>query len=93
MWQIMFVPIFSCWTGRPAGLVLMSHSAPDMSGGGGVPQPPGTRLACVFRSDHLPVARMISGKHLRFEASLGVFQEGLIWSIHQIPEHVFKRRN
>src|SRR5580704_16628551 len=30
---------------QSADLVLMPHSAPDMSGTGGLPQPPGTRLA------------------------------------------------
>jgi N-carbamoylputrescine amidase len=33
---------------QSADLVLMPHSAPDMSGSGGLPQPPGTRLASWY---------------------------------------------
>ena len=42
---------------RSADLVLMPHSAPDMSGSGGLPQPPGTRLASWYaRRLGIPVA-------------------------------------
>ena len=40
-----------------ADLVLMPHSAPDMSGSGGLPQPPGTRLASWYAKKlGIPVA-------------------------------------
>lgn len=42
---------------RSADIILMPHSAPDMSGGGGLPQPPGTRLASWYaRKLGIPVA-------------------------------------
>jgi N-carbamoylputrescine amidase len=42
---------------QSADLVLMPHSAPDMSGSGGLPQPPGTRLASWYAKKlGIPVA-------------------------------------
>jgi predicted amidohydrolase len=42
---------------QSADLVLMPHSAPDMSGSGGLPQPPGTRLALWYAKKlGIPVA-------------------------------------
>ena len=42
---------------RSADLILMPHSAPDMSGSGGLPQPPGTRLGLWYaRKLGIPVA-------------------------------------
>ena len=42
---------------QSADLVLMPHSAPDMSGTGGLPQPPGTRLASWYAKKlGIPVA-------------------------------------
>ena len=42
---------------QSADLILMPHSAPDMSGSGGLPQPPGTRLASWYAKKlGIPVA-------------------------------------
>jgi len=41
---------------QSADLVLVPHSAPDMSGSGGLPQPPGTRLAWYAKKLGIPVA-------------------------------------
>src|SRR5215467_9504499 len=42
---------------QSADLILMPHSAPDMSGSGGLPQPPGTRLALWYAKKlGIPVA-------------------------------------
>src|SRR5215813_5800802 len=42
---------------QSADLILMPHASPDMSGGGGLPTPPGTRLASWYaRKLGIPVA-------------------------------------
>ena len=42
---------------QSADLILMPHAAPDMSGSGGLPQPPGTRLASWYaKKVGIPVA-------------------------------------